>query len=139
MKERITQKQLKIDTISQSIATGIHSPTLLSNLEKAEDFKQILEQELSLKSNVSEHEIISIDVIKFVLQDDINSINSKQSLKNLVQKWIKKIEVQSDDLLIYFYFDSEPLCSYLRVVATVGLEPTTYRKNFAYIYIFLLL
>lgn len=127
LKERITQKQKEIDNISQAIATGVHSPTLLANLEKAEDIKQLLEEELRLKSNVSSHETISIDVVKFVLQKDIDNINSKQDLKNIIQKWIKKIEVQSDSLLIYFNFNNEPVRSYLRVVATVGLEPTTCR------------
>ncbi|MCI8481880.1 MAG: recombinase family protein, partial [Clostridia bacterium] len=124
LKERIAQKQLEIDNISQAIATGVHSPTLLANLEKAEDIKQMLEKELSLKSNVSKHKTISMDVIKFVLQKDIDLIDSKQSLKNVIQKWIKKIEVQSDSLLIYFNFDNKPLRSYLRMVAMVGLEPT---------------
>ncbi len=127
LKIRIKNKQNEIDNIVNAIASGISSPTLLSNLEKAEDIKAMLEKELSLKMTVSNNESISMDLIKKVLQKDIDAISSKQSLKNVIQKWIKKIEVHSDCLLIYFNFDNEPLCSSLRMVATVGLEPTTCR------------
>lgn len=119
LKIRIKEKQNEIDNIVKAIASGVSSPTLLSNLEKLENIKATLEEELNFKTNISKKDSISIDKIKSILQKDIESINSKQSLKNVTQKWIKKIEVHSDYLLIYFNFDNEPLRSYLKMVATV--------------------
>lgn len=127
LKNRISEKQKEIDNITKAIATGVHSPTLLANLEKAEDIKQMLEKELSFSTVISKNKTLSMDYIKYILKKDIDNINSKQSLKNVIQKWVKKIEVQSDSLLIYFNFDNEPLRSSLRMVAMVGLEPTTCR------------
>ena len=127
LKNRIKEKQTQIDNMVNAIASGLSSPTLLSNLERAEDVKAMLEKELDLKSNITKTQSISIDTIKAVLKKDIDAINSKQSLKNVIKKWIKKIEVHSDYLLIYFNFDNEPLRSSFEMVATVGLEPTTCR------------
>lgn len=104
LENRLKEIQSQMDNIVDAVAKGLANDTLLKRLDKLENVNNNLQEELKFKSNVSDTEINADDIIK-ILKRDIDGLedNSKNELKKLIKKWVKKIEVTNDFIAVHFY------------------------------------
>lgn len=125
LENRLKEIQSQMDNIVDAVAKGLANDTLLKRLDKLENVNNNLQEELKFKSNVSDTEINADDIIK-ILKRDIDGLedNSKNELKKLIKKWVKKIEVTNDFIAVHFY--SEDFLP-PKMVARNGFEPSTCR------------
>lgn len=123
IKLEIKEKEKQIENVTNVIAQGVNSPALLEKLNKLEDIKQTLEDKLKFSENIEKHEEIDSTLIKSVLKQDAKNLVANEESKNIIKKWIKKIEVHNNEIIVHFSIDD---FSPSRLVAGVGLEPTTY-------------
>ncbi len=108
----------EIDNIVEAVAKGFASDTLLMKLENLENTKANLQEEISFKSNLANHNYITANKIEEILKKDLSELKdkSKQSLKIIVQKYVKKIEVKTTEVLIHLDFGEQ---SPKKMVATM--------------------
>ncbi len=120
---RIKEIQTQIDNIVDMVCKGISTDALGLKLKALEETKRNLEDELTFKSSKFVYDISAEDIVH-VLKKDVDKLqtSSKSELKNLIHKWIKKIEATND--FIDVYFNSEDLISH-KMVARSGFEPPT--------------
>ena len=122
------EKQLKdnesqINNITNAIASGVNSPSLLLKLQQLEDIKNVLEEQLQFSNNISKTPEIKPDMIKYFLKKDTDNLVKNIKAKEIVKKWVKKIEVYDDEIVVNFTIDGN---SSIRLVAGVRLELTTF-------------
>lgn len=116
IKEQIKDKEIQIDNITNAIASGINSPALLEKLQKLEDIKNTLEEQLQFSSNINKTPEINPDMIKYFLKKDTDKLVKNVESKEIIKKWIKKIEVFDDEIIVHFTLDGN---SPIRLVAGV--------------------
>lgn len=106
LKQNLFNINKEIDNIVNAVAKGYATDILLKRLEEIESIKKNLEEEISFKDNIVTHDYITSDKIEKVLKQDLSELKdkSKEKLKALVQKYIKKIEVKTTEILIYLDF-----------------------------------
>ena len=104
IEERLKEIKKQMNNIVDVIAKGLANDTLLKKLDELEKEKTKLEEERTFKSNINTFNINSDEIVK-ILKKDVDSLQDKNKteIKNLVQKWIKKIEVTNDFLDVHFY------------------------------------
>lgn len=126
LKQNLLDINKEIENIVNAVAKGFASNTLLQRLENLENIKSNLEEEISFKDNIASHKYITADKIEEILKKDLSELKdkSKEKLKSLVQKYVKKIEVKTTEVLIYLDFGEN---SPKKLVAKSGFEPLTYR------------
>ena len=125
LKSRIKEIKVQMDNIVDLICRGMGTDALAYKLKDLEQKKYNLEDELNFKNSNFKIDIKSEDVIK-ILKRDVDELqdSSKNELKKLIRKWVKKIEVTNDFLDVYFY--SEDFLPH-QMVARNGFEPSTCR------------
>lgn len=125
---KLNLKDIKkeMDNIVDIVCRGLATDTLLQKLDKLEKIKKNLEDEINFKNNISENNYITSDKIRAVLARDVLSLqdSSRAEIKKLIQKWIKKIEVTTAEVIIHF--DCEDFLPPI-MVARNGFEPSTCR------------
>lgn len=106
LKNNLSTINKEIDNIVNAIAKGVASDTLLVKLQDLENVKRNLNEEISFKNDIATHNYITSEKIETVLTKDLSELNGKsqEKLKSLVQKYIKKIEVKTTEVLIYLDF-----------------------------------
>lgn len=106
LKENLSSINKEIDNIVNAVAKGVASDSLLRRLEEIENTKKNIEDEISFKDNIVTHKYITSEKIEKVLKKDLSELNNKsmEKLKTLVQKYVKKIEVKTMEVLIYLDF-----------------------------------
>lgn len=125
LENRIKEVQSQMDNIVDMICKGIATEALGFKLKELEQTKYDLQDELNFKSTTFTNDIKSEQIVDILKQDVDNLQNSsKNDIKKLIQKWIKKIEVTNDFLVVYF--NSEVFIP-PKMVARNGFEPSTCR------------
>lgn len=106
LKENLTNTTKEIDNIVNAIAKGISSDSLLLRLEELENIKSNLQEEIEFKNAFVVNNYITSDKIDAILKKDLSELQnkSKEKMKSLVQKYVKKIEVKTTEVLIYLDF-----------------------------------
>lgn len=122
LEEELKEKQKQIDNVTNAIASGIKSPALLQKLEQLEGVKAVIESQISVNKNINKMPEIKPEFIKKLLKDDVNLLSKNIKAKEILKKWIVKIKVYDNELIIYFSIDGN---SSLCLVAGVRLELTT--------------
>ena len=111
LKENLSSINQEINNIVNAVAKGYATDSLLKRLEEIENTKKNIEDEINFKDNIATHNYITSEKIEEVLKKDLSELKdkSKEKLKILVQKYIKKIEVKTTEVLIYLDFgESSP-------------------------------
>lgn len=124
LRTEIKDKDNQINNIINAIANGINSSALLEKLEQLESTKKILEEQLQFSNNINKTPEIKPDMVKYFLKKDTSNLSKNMQGKEIIKKWIKKIEVQDNEIIIHFSIDGN---SSSPMVARVRLELTTYR------------
>lgn len=106
LKQNLANINKEIDNIVDAVAQGHATNSLLERLEKIENVKKDIEEEIDFKNNIVTHDYITADKIEGMLKKDLSELKnrSKEKLKLLVQKYVKKIEVKTTELLVYLDF-----------------------------------
>lgn len=106
LKENLSSINQEINNIVNVVAKGYSTDSLLKKLEEIENTKKNIEDEIHFKDNIATHNYITSEKIEEVLKKDLSGLKdkSKEKLKILVQKYIKKIEVKTTEVLIYLDF-----------------------------------
>ena len=82
----------------------------------------MLEEHLALNKNINKMPTVDSELIKNLLNKDTDKLLKNTQAKEIIRKWVEKIEVHEDEIIVNFNFsDNSSLC----MVARVGLEPTT--------------
>lgn len=123
LQKEIKDKENQINNITNAIADGVCSPALLTKLQQLEDIKKTLEEQLQFTNNINKTAEIKPDMIKYFLKKDIDKLVKNTKAKEILKKWIKKIEVYDDEIIVNFSIDGN---SSIRLVAGVRLELTTF-------------
>ena len=123
IKAQIKDKENQIDNITSAIASGLYSPALLEKLQKLEDIKKTLEEQLHFSNNINKTPEIKPDMIKYFLKKDTAKLIKNTQAKEIIKKWIKKIEVYDDEIIVNFTIDG---ASSIRLVAGGRLELPTF-------------
>ena len=106
LNNNLLETNKEINNIVDAVAKGFATDALLTKLKNLENTKKNLEEEISFKDNIATHDYITSDKIEEILKKDLSELKdkSKKSLKSTVQKYIKKIEVKTTEVLIYLDF-----------------------------------
>ena len=123
LEQDLKDKENQINNITNAIASGVNSPSLLLKLQQLEDVKNNLEEQLRFSNNISKTPEIDADMVKYFLQKDTDKLVKNVEAKEIIRKWIKKIEVYNDEIIVHFTLDGN---SSVRLVAGVRLELTTF-------------
>jgi len=123
LEKEIKDKDNQINNITNAIASGVNSSALLLKLQQLEDIKRTLEEQLQFTSNINKTPEIKPDMIKYLLKKDTNKLIKDAQSKEIIKKWIKKIEVYDNEIIVHFTLDGS---SSIRLVAGVRLELTTF-------------
>lgn len=123
IKQEIKEKEKQIENITNAIADGLNSPSLTGKLTQLEDIKQTLESKLKFSENIEKTQEIDATLIKNILKQDSKKLLINEETKNIIKKWIKKIEVYDNEIIVHFSIDD---FSPSRMVAGVRLELTTF-------------
>lgn len=123
LEKEIKDKENQINNITNAIASGINSPALLTKLQHLEDIKKSLEEQLQFSSNIDKTPEIKPDMIKYFLKKDTDKLIKNIEAKEILKKWIKKIEVYDDEIIVNFSIDGN---SSIRLVAEDRLELSTF-------------
>ena len=121
LQEEIADKETQINNITDAIASGVSSVALTNKLQQLESVLELLNEKLAFHKNINRTPKIDSKTIKDLLKQDTVSLSKTTESKEIIKKWIKKIEVNDDHIIIDFYFGDSSPC----MVAKVGLEPTT--------------
>lgn len=105
------EKQLKeikeqIDNLINMAMNGIATNSIKEKMLDLEGRKEIIEEELEYKKRIAETDYITPERIRDAIKSDVLDfdIQSKYKLKRLIQKWVKKIELTTDEIRIYLNF-----------------------------------
>ena len=123
LEKDIKDKENQINNITNAIANGVNSSALLEKLQRLEDIKKTLEEQLQFNSNINKTPEIKPDMVKYFLKKDTDKLVKNVQAKEILKKWIKKIEVYDDEIIVNFSIDGN---SSIRLVAGVRLELTTF-------------
>lgn len=123
LEKEIKDKEIQINNITNAIASGVNSSALLLKLQQLEDSKQLLEEKLHFSRNISDIPKIDSNMIKTLLKQDTVKLIKNEQAKEIVKKWVKKIEVYNNEIVVNFSFDDN---SSICLVAGEGLEPSTF-------------
>ena len=96
----------EINNIVDAVAKGYATDSLLMRLEEIESMKKDIQEEIDFKNNIVIHDYITSEKVEKVLKQDLSELKdkSKKSLKAIIQKYIKKIEVKTTNILVYLDF-----------------------------------
>lgn len=122
IKEQLKENQNQIDNITNAIASGAPAGPFISKLNKLEDIKKVLEERLTFSQNINKMPEIKPDFIKKLLEQDINKLSKNLESKEIIKKWIKKIEVYNNEAIVHFTIDGH---SSIHLVAGDRLELPT--------------
>lgn len=123
IREQLKDNETQINNITNAIAMGVSSPSLLAKLHQLEDIKQVLEEQLHYAKSIDELPQIEPELIKKLLKQDTDKLAKNLEAKEIIKKWIKKIEVYENEIIVHFTIDGN---SSIRLVAGVRLELTTF-------------
>lgn len=123
LEEQIKEKQKQIDNVTNAIASGVTSTSLIEKLRELEDIKSMLEENLSFVSNIGKVPEINAQMVKDILKEDTNKLVKNPQAKEIIKKWVKKIEVYDNEIIVHFTIDG---VSSLRLVAGGRLELPTF-------------
>jgi len=106
--KEIKDVQNKINNLMRLVADGLYNDDIKQKLEDLENDKTNLNVRLNRLKNISNNESLNRNDIIKAINFDIDKLNSsdKLCLKNLLNKYIKKIIVDYPNLEIYFKFSS---------------------------------
>lgn len=123
LESEISNVDAKIENVTSVIAEGVSSKALSNKLIELEEQRELLQEKLSFSKNINKHEI-KVEDIKNLLKSDIMNLTKNTHSKEIIKKWVKKIEVHNNELVVNFSLnaDSAPC-----MVARVRFELTTYR------------
>lgn len=138
IKEQIKDVQTQINNITNAIASGVTSQALLEKLQQLEETKKLLEEKMSFSNHINKMPEIDSSLIKKLLKQDTDKLSKNLEAKEIIKKWVKKIEVFDDEIIVHFTIDGN---SSLRLVAgvrtvlkvrisTAGLASASSRKFF---------
>ena len=102
---------------------GLNSPTIMNKINQLEDILSVLRDKLKFAENIDKLPQIDVKLIKDILKKDTDSLVVNTQSKEIVKKWVKKIEVFDNEIIVHFSIDGS---SSSQLVAGVGLEPTTF-------------
>ncbi len=122
LEQELKDKQKQIDNITDAIANGVDYTALAPKLERLSFDKQMIERQLSMNKNINKMPIIDSEFIKKILKQDTIKLSKNIQSKEIIKKWIKKIEVHEDEIIVDFNFSEH---SSICLVARVRLELTT--------------
>lgn len=105
------EKQLKeiktqIDNLINMVMNGIATNSIKEKMLDLEGKKEIIEEEIEYKKRIAETDYITPEKIRDAIKSDVLAFDmqSKYKLKRLIQKWVKKIELTTDEIRIYLNF-----------------------------------
>lgn len=90
LEQDLKDKENQIDNITNAIASGVSSSSLLLKLQQLEDIKINLEEQLRLSNNINKTPEINADMIKYFLKKDTDRLIKNVEAKEIIRKWIKK-------------------------------------------------
>ena len=93
----------QIDNITDAIANGISSISLSSKLAELENQKELFEDKLLFNKSIN-HIKIDATYIKELLRKDVLKLSKDVPAKEIIKKWVKKIEVHDNEIIINFSF-----------------------------------
>lgn len=101
----LMETQKKIDNVVNLMADGLISDELKQKLRSLEDIKANLNSALISSKNVNKTPKFTTDIIKFILKKDANKLIKNEQSKEIVRKWINKIEVYNNEIIVNFVLD----------------------------------
>ncbi len=124
-----TQKQL--NSVNERLNNLIamlefsQTPSLLKRINELDEQRETLEQQIAIYKTTTQ-EIIPDKKIIDVLKSDFTSLksNSKEEIKKIIQKYIKKITIYSDRFEVEFTFTSD-ISKVANVVVSESPRPDT--------------
>lgn len=93
----------QIDNITDAIANGISSSSLSSKLASLENQRELLEDKLLFNKSIN-HIKVDATYIKELLRKDVLKLSKDVPAKEIIKKWVKKIEVHDNEIIINFSF-----------------------------------
>ena len=114
IKAQIKSKEEQINNITNAIAMGASSAALLIKLQQLENSKQLLEEQLQFNTNISNIPEIKADIVKKLLKEDMDNLSRGPEAKEIMKKWIEKIEAYDEYVIVHFKLDGN---SSFRLVA----------------------
>ena len=101
------------------------TPSLLKRINELDEQRENLEQQIAIYKTTTQ-EVIPDKKIIDVLKSDFTSLksNSKEEIKKIIQKYIKKITIYSDRFEVEFTFTSD-ISKVANVVVSESPRPDT--------------
>lgn len=106
IKEEIKEKEKQINNLSIAIMEGIKSPTIVNKINELEDVLSVLREELRFANNIDNVPQIDANLIKGMLKKDTNTLAINNESREILKKWIKKIEVLDNEIIVHFSIDN---------------------------------
>lgn len=113
---QLKDTQTQINNILSVLAHKPDSIALLEKLDELENAKSNLQKQLQIKSNITKTPEFTADLIKRILKQDIIKLSKNTEAKEILKKWIEKIEVYENDIIVHFIIGGN---SHLQLVAGV--------------------
>lgn len=103
LKKKIKELEIQINNVVDMVCKGIATEAMVLKSKELEDLKKNLEEELEFKEHASNITIDKDEIIR-ILKKDISNLenSSKTNTKNLIRKWVKKIEVTTTEVIVHF-------------------------------------
>lgn len=105
--KEIEQKNTEIANLTIALSQLPTSKAIVERLEQLEDIKSMLEEQLILNKTINKIPEIDASTVKKLLKEDVNQLSKSVESKEILKKWIKKIEVNDKYITIYFDLGSQ--------------------------------
>lgn len=102
LKQQIKERQEQISNITIALSHSPNSSALLDKLQQLEDIKSMLEEQLRMNTNINKTPVFTADLVKNILKKDTDKLVKNVESKEIVKKWIKKIEVNDNEIIVHF-------------------------------------
>lgn len=114
LKERISDLTSQVNNLMQGLAMSKTQPKMLvDRIEELSNTIEALEDELHSREQITKNETIDAELIKNILKKDASKLKdkSRKEMQAVIQRWINKIEVYDNELVIHFIVDNDSYSS----------------------------
>ena len=104
MQKNIDEKEKELNKLLDLCCKGFGNKKISDRMKELEEKQEFLKEEIEEKQKIVKHNYLTPEKVRKALQKDICSLNlkSQNELKNLIKKWIIKIELTTTEAIVYF-------------------------------------
>ena len=108
MQKNIDDMEKEANKLLDMCCKGFGNKKISDRMKEIEEKQEFLRGEIEERQKFVEHNFLTPEKVRNALKKDIVNFNVKtqKELKNLIQKWIIKIEVTNSEAIVYMDFGS---------------------------------